>query len=48
MSNNDLNTNFLKNMPSSEVQSIELIPDPSSKYDAAGNGGVINIKTKKE
>lgn len=46
MSNNDLNT-FLKNMPSSEVQSIELIPNPSSKYDAAGNGGVINIKTKK-
>ena len=46
MSNSDL-TNLLKNMQSNEVQSIEIITNPSSKYDASGNAGIINIKTKK-
>lgn len=46
MSNGDL-TVLLKNMQSDEVQSIELITNPSSKYDASGNAGIINIKTKK-
>lgn len=40
-------SNMLKNMQSSEVQSIELITNPSAKYEAAGNAGIINIKTKK-
>jgi len=39
--------NLLRNMQSSEIETIELITNPSSKYDAAGNSGIINIKTKK-
>ncbi len=38
---------LLKNMPSSNVDQIELIANPSAKYDAAGNAGIINIKLKK-
>ena len=38
---------MLKNMPASAMEQIEIMTNPSSKYDAAGNAGVINIKTKK-
>jgi hypothetical protein len=46
MSNADL-AQLLKSMQSNQVESIELITNPSAKYDAAGNAGIINIKTKK-
>ncbi len=36
----------LKNLPASEIQSIEVIRNPSAKYDATG-AAVINIITKK-
>jgi hypothetical protein len=39
--------NLLKNMPSSNIEFIEIMTNPSSKFDAAGNSGVINIRTKK-
>ena len=39
--------NFLKNMPSTSLEQIELMTNPSAKYDAAGNSGIINFKTKK-
>jgi len=39
--------NMLKNMPSSTLEQIELMTNPSAKYDAAGNSGIINFKTKK-
>jgi hypothetical protein len=39
--------NLLKNMPSSSIDQIEIMTNPSAKYDAAGNSGIINIKTKK-
>ncbi|HYH16457.1 MAG TPA: TonB-dependent receptor, partial [Flavisolibacter sp.] len=40
-------TNMLKNMPASALDQIEIMTNPSSKYDASGNSGIINIKTKK-
>jgi hypothetical protein len=46
MSNADV-ANLLRNMQSSELETIELITNPSSKYPASGNSGIINIKTKK-
>ena len=38
---------LLRNTPASAIDQIEIMTSPSSKYDAAGNAGVINIKTKK-
>ncbi len=40
-------TAYLKSLQSSQIESIELITNPSAKYDAAGNAGIINIKLKK-
>jgi hypothetical protein len=39
--------NYLKSMQSSQVESIEIITNPSAKYEAAGNAGIINIRLKK-
>ncbi|MBL0184075.1 MAG: TonB-dependent receptor [Chitinophagaceae bacterium] len=39
--------NMLRNMTSSQLEQIEIMTNPPAKYDAAGNAGVINIKTKK-
>ncbi len=38
---------YLRSLPSSALDQIELMDNPPAKYDAAGNAGVINIKTKK-
>jgi len=46
MSGADL-ANFLRNLPASNLDQIEIMTNPSAKYDASGNSGVINIKTKK-
>lgn len=40
-------TNYLKNLPASALDQIEIMTNPPAKYDAAGNAGIINIKTKK-
>jgi iron complex outermembrane recepter protein len=38
---------MLKNLQSDQVESIEIITNPSARYDAAGNAGIINIRLKK-
>jgi iron complex outermembrane recepter protein len=38
---------YLKGLPSSAIDQLEIMSNPSAKYDAAGNSGIINIKTKK-
>ena len=45
MSGQDLAA-YLKSIPGSQLDKIELIDNPSARYDAAGNG-VINIRLKK-
>ncbi|TKC00349.1 TonB-dependent receptor [Pedobacter cryophilus] len=38
---------FLKNIPTNNIEQIELLNGSSARYDAANNGGIINIKFKK-
>ncbi|MDP4244752.1 MAG: outer membrane beta-barrel family protein [Bacteroidota bacterium] len=46
LSGKDL-SEYLKTIQSSSIESIEIISNPSAKYDAAGNAGIINIRLKK-
>src|SRR5205085_9918157 len=46
LSGSDLN-NLLSGMTAAQVDQIEIMDNPPSKYDASGNAGIINIKTKK-
>jgi len=39
--------NYLRNLPADQITQLEIMSNPSSKYDAAGTGGLINIKLKK-
>ena len=47
LSGTDLAT-YLRTLQSSQIEAIELITNPSAKYDAAGNAGIINIRLKKK
>ncbi len=38
---------YLKNLQADAISKIEIIGNPSSKYEAAGLNGIINIKLKK-
>ena len=46
LSGQDL-VNYLKSLPSNQLDQIEIMTQPPAKYDAAGNSGIINFKTKK-
>jgi iron complex outermembrane receptor protein len=39
--------NVLKNLPASALDQIEIMTNPPARYEASGNSGIINIKTKK-
>ncbi|HYE56273.1 MAG TPA: TonB-dependent receptor [Chitinophagaceae bacterium] len=47
MSGADL-VNMLRGLPSNSIESIHIITNPSAKYDAAGNSGIIDIRMKKD
>ena len=38
---------YLKSINSNDVEAIEMISNPSAKYDASGNAGIVNIRLKK-
>lgn len=46
MSSQDV-TSLLQSLPPGSVQKIEVIRTPSTKYDAATSGGIINVVLKK-
>ena len=47
MSGNELAA-YLRGLPSSAIERIDLITNPSAKYEAAGNSGIIDIRLKKD
>ena len=40
--------NYLRGLPSNAIERIDIITNPSAKYDAAGNSGIIDIHMKKD
>jgi outer membrane receptor protein involved in Fe transport len=40
--------NYLKTIQATDIDAVEIITQPSSKYDAEGNAGIINIKFKRD
>ena len=46
LSSEDL-TNYLNTISANDIKTIEVITSPPAKYEAAGNGGLINIILKK-
>lgn len=47
MSGADL-ASYLRGLPSAAIERIDIITNPSAKYDAAGNSGIIDIRMKKD
>lgn len=47
LSGDDL-TNYLENLSSEQIDKIDIITNPGSKYEAQGNAGIIDIRLKKD
>ncbi|MCO6488174.1 MAG: TonB-dependent receptor [Phaeodactylibacter sp.] len=43
----DALANMLRGMSSNSIEKIEIISNPSARYDAQGSSGIINLRTKK-
>ena len=39
--------NYLKSLPASQLEQVELLPTPPARYPASGGAGIIIIRTKK-
>jgi iron complex outermembrane receptor protein len=39
---------YLKSLPASDIEAIEIIENPGSRHEASGKGGIINIVLKKD
>lgn len=46
LSGTDL-ANYLRSLNANQIDQLEIMTNPPAKFDAAGNSGIINIKTKK-
>ena len=42
----DALTNFLRQLPASRIERVEVIANPSAKYDPEGTAGIVNLVTK--
>jgi outer membrane receptor protein involved in Fe transport len=42
----DALTNFIKQLPAGMVDRVEVVPNPSAKYDPDGMGGIVNLVLK--
>lgn len=47
LSGDDL-ANYLRSLQSTQIEAIEIITQPSSRYEADGNAGIINIRLIKD